>query len=259
MPTTPAFLGVDLDSREAVREASVRMLQSTLLFAVLLVVPVGVAFGLKAQMGAGVVIGFLLPLCAWAGLYWKSRNVVCAMCCCTPVVFLIFSSGAASFYTTEKPRFECICDPSCQTLPTMWGPGGGGRFGGGGAATDPWALRNESFYQNLCAKGVSSVESIYGVYAAIGAIAFALQFLACASSRTIMRVWKEQGTTFTGGEYDIPRVPQVYIPTAAAAAVPVYPQPYVGAPQGAAPYPFAAGYAAASGPSGKSDPRALVV
>ena len=57
MPTTPAFLGVDLDSREAVREASVRMLQSTLLFAVLLVVPVGVAFGLKAQMGAGVVIG----------------------------------------------------------------------------------------------------------------------------------------------------------------------------------------------------------
>ena len=195
----------DLDSRAEVKAAQRAFLLATFAFAVLLVVPVAVALGLRAAPSAIVIAAWLLPICGAAGVHWRSTSCLRLVCCCTPVLVIVFCVGAFTLVGQERPRFECICDPSCDALPSAGGLGGGGggggrggfgRFGGGGGgnAGNLTDLRASAQYVLECGEK-GAVEAAFGLYPAIGALAFALQVAACVFSCRITNFWREHGVT----------------------------------------------------------------
>lgn len=80
----------DLDSRAEVKAAQRAFLLATFAFAALLVVPVAVALGLRAAPSAIVIAAWLLPICGAAGVHWRSTSCLRLVCCCTPVLVIVF-------------------------------------------------------------------------------------------------------------------------------------------------------------------------
>lgn len=197
---------LDLDPRAEVKAAQRALLLSTCAFAALLVVPVIVAFGLRSAPSAAILVGFLLPVCGAAGVRWRSTGCLRLVYCCTPVVAVIFVVGAYLLSGVERRRFDCICDPNCDALPAAAGGGGGGSIGGvsipflgrlgrvGGGGGNLTNLRKSALYVLECGEK-GAVEAAFGIYPAVGAIAFALQIAACVFSCRIARFWRDHGVS----------------------------------------------------------------
>ena len=187
---------LNLDSREELRRASVRMLASTLAFTVLLVIPVAAAVYLRAVVGIVVAVSFALPLCALSGVAWKSSSLLRAACCFTPICAIIFIVGASWTLTGERVRVECICNVNCAELPPAFTLGRGNRGANGGgslpASQNLTILRAQPLYESLCGN-LLRTEASFTLYALFGTLAFAFQISACFFANYVSRTWIERG------------------------------------------------------------------
>ena len=193
---------LNLDSREELRRASVRLLASTLAFSALLIVPVAAAAYLRAVVGLVVAVSFALPLCSLGGVMWKSSSLLRAACCCTPVCVIVFIICASSTFLGEKVRVECICNADCAELPpslSLGSLGRGNRGGGGGGGNgnlpqsqNLTVLRSQTLYENLCGN-LPRTEATFTIYPLFGTLAFAFQFFSCFLANYISRTWIERG------------------------------------------------------------------
>jgi len=158
----------------------------TLASPALLAIPVAIAAATYQAAGVAVAFSILLPLCGLPGLSRRSPPLLSCFITGSALVGFFFVVGAASV-VGAGPRLECVCDAACIALPS----------GGGRPPTQSpeqqmaavWALRNSTAYIQLCERGPKAVKASWVAYAAVGAIAIALQCTACCAVCRMRSAW----------------------------------------------------------------------
>ena len=187
----------------------------TLASPVLFIAPIVIAAVTYQSAGVAIAFSILLPLCGLPGLSRRSPSLLSCFITGSALVGFFFVVGAASV-VGAVPRLECVCDAACVALPR----GGGGGVGRAPSMLTPeqqmsevWALRNSTVFIRLCERGPSAVKASWVAYAAVGAIAIALQCAACCAVCRMRSTWltDAQTTPFSPAAFSIAYAQPIYI------------------------------------------------